>query len=60
MKGCVLCSLSAVVCICHHPHDNVEVWCRQCFPAALQTDDKHSAADITNMAKISVGYLVTK
>ena len=38
-------------CICLHPRDSVEVWCRQCFPAALQTDDKHSAADVTDMAK---------
>jgi hypothetical protein len=48
------------MCIFHHPRDNAEVWCRQCFPAALQKDEKHSAADILDMAKISVGYLVTK
>jgi len=56
--SCVLYQPSC--CICHHPRDNIDVWCRHCFLAALQTDDKHSEADITDMAKISVRYFVTK
>jgi len=47
-------------CICLHPCYNVEVWCRQCFPAALKRMISIQRQMSLKWRKISVGYLVTK